>query len=187
MKLSILIPTIKRHNRLFTLLKLELSAQILPYPDQIEVLWDDHETDSTGLKRNRLLERASGKYTVFFDADDKPAPYYIEALMEAVESDCDCASLKGEYWSDGKFDGIFEHSLEFQEWRTNPEGSEVKYIRTINHINMVRADIAKQIKFPEVSWSEDHEWSKSLHASGLLKTEHYIPEVLYYYMHISKK
>ncbi len=186
MKLSILIPTIKRHNRLFTLLKLELSAQMLPYPDQIEVLVDDHETDSIGAKRNRLLARASGTHLTYFDADDRPGITYVEHMMKAIESDCDCASLRGLYSVDGKVDGIFEHSIKYKEWKTNPEGSEVKYIRTPNHISLIRSSIAKQFKFPDSSWSEDKNWSDQIHESGLLKAEYYISDIIYYYNKLTK-
>jgi glycosyltransferase involved in cell wall biosynthesis len=187
MKLSILIPYIRRHESFFHSLKTELAAQILPYAGQIEILSDDHEYDSIGTKRNRLLERATGKYISYFDADDKPSPDYIKLMMQAADSDCDCASLKGAYSVDGVYDGIFEHSIKYNEWKTNPEGSEIRYERFPNHLNMIRSSIAKQFKFPEKNHGEDFDWSTQLHNSGLLKTEHYIPEVIYYYNYISNK
>lgn len=186
MKLSILIPTIKRHDRLFTKLKFELYAQMLPYVGQIELLSDDSEFDSIGEKRNRLLERAQGDWVVFHDADDTPSVSYVRLIMEAIATDCDCTSLRGMYSVDGKEDGIFEHSIKYTEWKTNPPGQEVKYIRTPNHLSPIRASIAKQFKFPETNWGEDHEWSKQIHASGLIKTEHYIPEIIYYYNKLTK-
>lgn len=183
MKLSILIPTIKRHDRLFTKLKFELYAQMLPYAGQIELLEDDHETDPTGTKRNRLIERAEGEYISQVDADDGVCNNYVELLMKGVESDCDCASLKGLYSVDGVADGIFEHSIRYKEWRTTT--NEVKYERFPTPLNMIRSDIAKQFKFPDLSWGEDHAWSKLLNESGLLKTEHYIDEVIYFYRKLS--
>lgn len=185
MKLSILIPTIKIHDRLFTKLKFDLYSQMLPYPDQIEILVDDHETDSIGAKRNRLLEKASGKYVVFFDADDTPSRDYIKLIMEGIENDVDCCSLKGMYSENGKEDGIFEHSIGYKEWRTTR--NLVKYERYPNHINVIRASIAKQFKFPDTSWSEDKDWSTQIFESGLIKTEHYIEPIIYYYNHISNK
>lgn len=185
MELSILVPYTRRHERFFHKLQFDLYAQILPYAGKVELLWDDHEYDSIGTKRNRLLERATGKYLCFFDADDTPAPYYIALLMGAIKTECDCASLKGEYSVDGVFDGIFEHSLKYNEWRTT--SNEIKYERYPNHLSMIRSDIAKQFKFPEKNHGEDHDWSKQIHESGLLKTEHYIPEVIYYYNYVTNK
>lgn len=186
MKLSILIPTIKRHDALLTQLRFELFGQILPYVGDIEILIDDAENDLVGVKRNRLLERAKGKHLCFFDADDYPSPNYIRLLMEGIEKDVDCCSLKGLITFDGKDSAIFEHSIKYKEWRTVP-GAEVKYERFPNHISCIRSSIAKQFKFSEKNFGEDHDWSKLVHESGLLKTEHYIPEVIYYYRFVSKK
>lgn len=181
--LSILIPTIKRHDRLFTKLKFELYAQMLPYAGQIELLSDDSEDDPTGTKRNRLVERATGEWLSQIDADDGVCDNYVKLLMQGAESGSDCASLKGEYSVDGKFDGIFEHSLRYKEWKTT--SNEVKYERNITPLNMIRSSIAKQFKFPDISWGEDHVWSKLVNESGLLKSEYYIGEVIYYYRKLS--
>jgi glycosyltransferase involved in cell wall biosynthesis len=185
MKLSILIPYIRRHEAFFYSLHTEMMRQILPYAGEIELLSDNHEYDSIGTKRNRLLERATGDYLAFFDADDSPSDNYIKLIMEGIETDCDCISLKGEYSVDGIFDGIFEHSIKYGKWETTT--NEIKYLRFPNHLNTIRADIAKQFKFPEKNFSEDFDWSTQIHESGVLKIEHYIPEILYYYNFISNK
>lgn len=182
-KLSILIPTIKRHDALLTKLKFELYSQILPYAGQVEILIDDAEDDLVGVKRNRLLERAKGQYICFFDADDYPGVNYISSLM-ALEYQ-DCASLKGSYSVDGKFDGIFEHSIKYKSWET--VDGPVKYLRYPNHLNAIQSDIAKQFKFPEKNFGEDHDWSEQVFKSGLIKTEHYIDDIIYYYRFVSKK
>jgi glycosyltransferase involved in cell wall biosynthesis len=140
---------------------------------------------SIGEKRNKLLEMSRGKYVAFVDDDDDISIDYIKLLLEAAQSHCDCASLKGEYSVDGVFDGIFEHSLKYDKWETTND--EIKYLRFPNHLNMIRSNIAKQFKFPEKNFSEDFDWSTEIHKSGLLKTEYYIPEILYFYNFISKK
>ena len=185
MKLSILVPYIQRHTKFFFKLHFELCRQILPYAGQIQLLPDDHEYDSIGTKRNRLLDKAVGEYLCFFDADDLPSDDYVDLLMEGVETGCDCASLRGEITIDGGKPEIFEHSLKYKEWRTTK--NEIKYERYPNHLNMIRADIDKQFQFPETNFGEDHNWSKQIHESKLLKTEHYIPEVIYYYNYVSIK
>jgi len=128
----------------------------------------------------------------------------------------DCLSLRGIMTTDGHNPEVFEHSIQYNDWLTKPDApckyeqhsvkysnwendnsirydrstSErlpIKYIRFPNHLNVIRADIAKQFKFPETNYGEDHAWSKALHESGLLKNEVYIDEVLYYYKYRSKK
>jgi glycosyltransferase involved in cell wall biosynthesis len=184
-KLSILIPVIERDRKLYRELFNELCKQQLPvYSDTVEICVDWSETDSVGAKRNRLLDRAKGQYVVFIDADDWIDPLYIATLMLAVESGRDCASLRGLYSVDGVTDGIFEHSLKYKAWRTT--GNAVKHERYPNHLNCIRADIAKQFRFPEINHGEDHDWSTQIHKSGLLKTEFYIPQVLYYYRKITR-
>lgn len=185
MKLSILIPTIRRHEVFFTRLKFELYSQMLPYSEEVELLIDNHETDSIGTKRNRLLERATGKYLVFCDADDRVCQNYISLLMDGIDKDVDCCSLLGIITFDGCGHQYFEHSIKYNEYKTNEnavfENSEIKYERFPNHISCLRSSIAKSFKFPETSWGEDTDWATQINKIGLLKTEHKIDQILYYY------
>lgn len=184
-KLSILVCRMPFRYTMWKNLQSELYRQILPYANQVQVLSDDRMSVTVGEKRNRLLNDADGDFILFHDDDDWPSGNYVELLMKAIESDCDCASLKGEYSVDGNFDGTFEHSLRYKEWKTT--NNSIKYERFPNHLNLIRASIAKQFKFPEKSFGEDFTWSTKIHESGLLKTEQYIPEILYYYRYITNK
>lgn len=186
-KLSILVCTMPSRLAMWGRLQTEFWQQALPYAGQIELLSDDRMDISKGEKRNALLERATGEWLTFHDDDDWPEPIYIQKLMEAAESGCDCASLKGVITWDGVNPEIFEHSLKYAEWKTNPEESEVRYERYPNHISAMRSDIAKQFKFPDLNHGEDHLWSKEIHESGVLKTEHYIPEIIYNYRYVHNK
>lgn len=203
MKLSILIPTIVGREKQLKQLIAMLSAQtgIANYwmhesadwvnsgrDENVEIITlCDKAIMSIGEKRNKLLKMSHGKYVAFIDDDDSISEDYIELLINATDSGCDCASLKGEITIDGGKPEIFEHSLKYNEWKTNPEGSEIRYERYPNHLSLIRSSIAKQFKFPEKNHGEDHDWSKQIHESGLLKTEYYIPEIIYYYNYISNK
>lgn len=185
-KLSILIPTIVGREDFYKDLKDYLFAQYSG--DEIEICTEkDNREKSIGEKRNLLLERANGKYVAFFDDDDKPSDNYIELLLEGIEKDVDCCSLKGIITTDGADPRIYEHSLKYSEWRTNGDDAAVKYERPPNHLNCIKSEIAKQFKFPETYHGEDHVWSMAIQKSGLLKTEHYIDQVIYYYNYNSKK
>jgi len=185
MKLSILIPTIPSRVQMFDRLIAHLNQQTQFY-DNIEIRSATSINATIGEKRNILLSEAKGEYIAFTDDDDRISDDYINRLMWGIKLGVDCCSLKGSYSIDGVFNGIFEHSLRYNIWRTNdsarysPE-TTIKYERYPNHLNCIRADIAKQFKFPEVNHGEDHNWAKQIHESGLLKTEHYIDSIIYYY------
>ena len=72
MKLSILIPTLPNRIIMFANMFANLSKQAEQFPGEVEILSDDRGREiTTGEKRNALLERAQGEYTVFVDDDDE--------------------------------------------------------------------------------------------------------------------
>jgi glycosyltransferase involved in cell wall biosynthesis len=191
MKLSILICTIPCRTAMFGRLQADLWGQILPYAGQIEVLSDDHPTDSIGAKRNRLLERAAGEFVTMIDDDDRISRNYIKLLMEGICNDVDCCSLLGVITTDGEDPHYFEHSINYPEYKTNANtdfrSGGVKYERYPNHISCLKSCVAKAFRFPETNWGEDTDWATQIKNSGLLLREHQINEVLYYYDFISNK
>lgn len=159
----------------------------------------DSKKYSIGHKRNELLRLANGEYSAFIDDDDRISDNYFKLLFEGIEKGVDCCSLKGVITEDGKRPFIFEHSLKYKEYKTNEEvvmdldmigwnqHNKVKYERYPNHLNCIKSSIAKQFKFPEKNHGEDTDWATQIFKAGVLKSEHYINEFLYYYDYISKK
>lgn len=186
MILSILIPTLPERKHLLEPLLVNLFNQAHGYRGLIEIIKDPRPLPTTiGEKRNDLLIKANGKYVCFIDDDDDVFENYLELILEGIEKDVDCVSLRGQMTTNGKNPELFEHSLRYCLWRTT--GREIKYERYPNHLNVIRASIAKQFKFPEISFGEDHKWSKAIHESAMLQTEHYVDEVTYHYKYISNK
>lgn len=189
MDLSILIPT--THSRMEMTMALTdiLLDQIEQggYTDMVEVvtLWDKGEK-SIGTKRNELIQMAKGEYVAFVDSDDMVSSNYVNLLMQGISLGVDCCSLRGVITWDGVNPEIFEHSIKYNQWRTNDD-SPVRYERYINHLNCVKKSIAYQIKYSEISYGEDKIWSDDLRKSGLIKTEHYIDSVIYHYLFITNK
>lgn len=188
-KLSILICHTPGREHFLSRLKQRVWPQI---GTVAEIRIDPDPHVSIGAKRNALLEEAEGDYVCFIDDDDLVSDNYVRLLMEGIEKGVDCCSLKGIITEDGKNPLIFEHSIRYKEYRTvigedNTTPGFVRYERYPNHLNCIKASIAKQFRFPEKNHSEDTEWATMIHKSGLLKAEHYIPQVIYYYEYISRK
>lgn len=188
-KLSILICHLPNRKEFLKRLLTILDVQISVFPkDSIEVLINPNETDLIGKKRNDLLESATGDYLCFIDDDDRVGIYYIPNLYAGILEGVDCCSLTGEITEDGKNPLLFEHSIKYKEYKTNQiVGNRIKYERFPNHLNCIKSSIAKQFKFPEKNHGEDTDWATQIFKSGLIKTEYYIKDVIYYYDYRSKK
>lgn len=181
-KLSILIPALISRYDNNVVLK-QLNAQNLT---DIEVLvYYDNGELSIGEKRNKLLKSANGEYLCFIDDDDSISNNFIKYIMDGINKDVDCCSLRGVITWDGGNPEIFEHSIKYKEYATTD--NPIKYERYPNHLNVIKASIAKQFKFPEINHGEDTDWATQIFKSGLIKTEHYIPEVIYNYNYITNK
>jgi hypothetical protein len=150
---------------------------------EVEVLTEvDNRGMTVGEKRNKLLDRARGRYVAFVDDDDKISSRYFELVLAGCRRDMDCCSLLGLHYKDGVLDSPFEHSLKHSTWERLPGGL---YIRPPNHLNAVRREIALEVRFPEISVGEDRDYCLRLREK--LKTEHEITEPIYRYNYNSWK
>ena len=184
---SILICSLYYREDLLNRLLQELKRQIIEAEASVEIIvLSTDEKPSIGSKRNWLLAKATGEYLCFFDDDDMPTPNYIDSLVKALQGKPDCCSLKGVITFDGQNPEVFEHSLNYKEWKTTPNENP-KYERPPNHLNAIKSEIAKRFQFPQINHGEDRQWSEALFKSGLIQTEAYIEQVLYNYIYISKK
>lgn len=157
----------------------QLEAQYTP---EVEIIVNHKDGLTTGYKRNELLVRAKGKYTVFIDDDDEVSSSYIPLILEAAKSDPDVICFNGYMTTNGRRKQHFKISKDF-EWETK---NNIHY-RFPNHIVPIRAEISRNFAFPDKSFAEDYEWAKLIKDSGRIKTEVRIEKDLYYYKYISRK
>lgn len=190
--LSLLIPTTPDRQDFLIVLKIEIARQSRAFPGMVEPLilttpkWEKENPireHSIGYKRNQLLQKATGQYIAFIDSDDRISSDYIEQVMEGIKKGVDCCSLMGLISFDGKNSKPFEHSIKNDRYWEDDK----KYYRYPNHLNCIKADIAKRFTFPETMHGEDTDWATQLHKSGLLKTEHEILDTIYYYDYRTNK
>lgn len=153
-----------------------LRSQLHGIEEYVEILIDSDPTDKIGTKRNNLLQRAQGKYIAFIDDDDNVSPQYVLLILEGIYADCDCCSMTGIINEGGK-EKKFVHSIRYSAYANNGEF----YERYPNHLNTIRAEIAKRFRFPDINHGEDTDFATQIFKSGLIKTEHWIEEVIYYY------
>lgn len=154
-----------------------LAQQCHGIEDAVQIEVDSAVGGTIGGKRNRLLDMALGSHLAFIDDDDNVAQNYVELVLEGISNGVDCCSLTGIINEKGK-ESFFLHALRFRTWYTGEDG---KYYRYPNHLNCIRSNIAKQFMFPEFNHGEDRKWSDDLHNSGLLRTEHWIEQPIYFY------
>jgi glycosyltransferase involved in cell wall biosynthesis len=174
--LSILICSIEERADQLGRLKRSLEKQGAPSAE-VQVLTEvDNRVLSVGDKRNRLLDRSRGAYVAFIDDDDQVSSNYVRLVVEGCRTGCDCCSLLGVHYIDGRFDANFEHSIKHNSWERLPGGL---YIRPPNHLNAVRRDYALRVRFPGINVGEDHDYC--LRLREYLKTEHPILEPIYKY------
>lgn len=182
MKLSILIATMPHRQKMFSDLRYALETQVLlyKYENNVEIIYDASMNYNIGTKRNKLLELAKGDYIVFADDDDSVSGNYINEIMNATRSGCDCIGISGTITFNGTNRRQWHISKKYKRWH---ELNSI-YYRTPNHISPVRRELALQAGFPEIAFGEDYEYSRRLFP--LLKTEVVIPGDLYEYRYVQK-
>lgn len=181
MKLSILVPTTHtRRNTFLPKILDQLYSQYdkLRYPQQQEVeilVLQDNKTIMLGSKRNELIRLAQGDYVVFVDDDDRLSPDYISTLLNATEHNTDVITFKASVSLSGEQPKECVYTSRIQ----SDYNTETTYYRLPNHICCFKRDLALLFPFPNILYGEDSGFSKSI--KNAIKTEHHIPETLYYY------
>jgi hypothetical protein len=168
---SILIPTIPGREdgltRLTTSVR-EKIARICPdlrYEFCIEF---DNKEMSIGMKRQKLLDSAKGKYLSFIDDDDDITDAYIEDLWGCIRGGYHTMRLRGQMSQ-----YPFVHSTEITMASPMATMDEpALFQRPPNHLNPMLSDVAKLIKFKDAVHGEDLDWTLSLYRSKFLETEY---------------
>ena len=180
-KFQILIPTMPgREAMLFALLQ-RLEPQLKLHPQASYFL--DAGTGSIGVKRQRMIEKATADYIAFVDDDDMVSEDYLDRIMPRLESKPDCVGITMHVTMDGRDwhpSPIFRHSLRFREnfqWH----GQD----RTPHHLCPLRRSAAHQSRFPDLTWGEDFRFAMGLLEH--LKTEEWSgDEPIYFYNYVTK-
>lgn len=184
--LTVMIPTLNDRKQFFDNLIEQLSGQVTK-EIEIAVLSDNREL-TTGEKRNLLIDQCETEWCVFIDDDDQIAHNYIERHVEILKAkpETDAIGFLGMIWTDGKRPHQFEHKHN-NEYKEDNSTGVVRYIRPIMHINVIRTSIARQIRYPDLTFAEDMDYGLRLQKSGLIQKAEFINEVMYHYLYRSNK
>lgn len=180
MVLSILICSLESREKELASLLNELNSQTaFKYEGIVETIaMVDNRQKSTGAKRQRLLEQAKGEYIVFIDDDDEVPYYYVEEMLKACHSGCDCVAIHGIMTTDGKDEIRWRLSKDYDNITIHPQGRPL-YLRKTNHITAVKREHALKAGFPDKSNAEDKAYSEAV--NKYLKTEYTIDKPMYHY------
>lgn len=197
-KVSILIASLRSRENVLSVLLNNINNQFPKCPIHMErvitnccffqyfnygevqlIVATDNKENTTGRKRQLLLENSKGEYIVFIDDDDAIYDYYVEELLKAVNTGADCIGMKGIITTDGNNEIEWRLSKDYQN-ETIEENGKMVYLRTTNHIAAVKRSIAIQCGFPDISNGEDKEYSQRIHP--FLLTETKIDKLMYHYI-----
>lgn len=181
--LAVLIPTTPEDDWTYQRLRTQIDNQKGPHPiEVIAYLTEDAMKGgpTTGAKRNWLLDQArkiEASHVCFIDADDVISDRYFDVVMPGVYGDFDCCELWGQYYENSRQLNPFHHSIVHDHWWQDDK----YYYRNPNHLNVIKLDLLKDIKFQDKTVGEDGHFSIDIQKAGLLKKEYPVKEIIYYY------
>lgn len=179
MKWSILILTMPRRkqflDRLLDVLGPQLTGDV-----ELIVNYSIPEK-SIGENRQMLLNQAHGEYVSFIDDDDLVAGNYVSSILPLLDG-VDYIGFPVKVFRDGVFYGNAFHSLKNKQWSCHGDTS----FRDISHLNPIKREHALKAKLSG-DFGEDHRWANEIRALGIVQTEHYVPEPMYFYYMRTKK
>ena len=191
-KLSILILSIETRSsyllRLLNILNIQIEQN--NYNDIIEIIVLDDKLDiqlgykikSTGEKRNTLLKKAAGEYCVFIDDDDMPTTDYIKTIIETLNNNVniDAIGINKLCYNNNDVSYIQSDLL------TTPYRVDTTYYTHIDHLCVIKTNIAQLYFFDDVVYNEQINWINSINAH--IKNVITIKEPIYlYFININNK
>ena len=179
MKWEILILTMHERAALLERLLSVLEPQI---DDDVElVIQTFNPNSSLGTNREIMRRHSQAEYINFVDDDDMVAEDYVSTIQPLLDG-VDQIGFQVQMYHDGVKRPLTYHSLKYGRWYSDSTG----YYRDISHLNPMRRELALQVPM-EGGFGEDSRWADRMRAIGIVKTEHYIPRVMYHYFYRSDK
>jgi len=142
------------------------------------VMMHDPDRMAVGDAKQQLKEASTGEYICFFDDDDLPAPDYVDRIVELL--DRDYVGFQVQCYDNFERRKPTFHSIRYDGWSEDDDG----YYRGISHINPMRRELSLAVRIEGAltdKSGEDYRWAMEMSRQGIVKTEQYIPAVMYHY------
>lgn len=169
-----LIVTIPHRHEALCRLLASLDAQARPGFGVL--LYRDNLQLGISAKRQALLEASDAEYVSFIDDDDEVLPPFTWRVLSELGARPDYVGFRVECREDGERVIRADHSIRHSGWHSWPD----RLVRDISHLNPLQREIAVQARFSGEN-GEDARWADGIRATGLVREEAWIPEVLYRY------
>lgn len=186
--LSVGILTIPERKEEFNKTLWDIYNAVEQYEDKVEVIsiYSSKGTPKIGAKRQEFLSKARGEYCVMIDDDDSIAPFYFHSIIPVLindKPDCIGHLIDCEFYVDGK---ISEYktaivSNQFTGLSQSNYHPQHDYAQGIYYKVPVKTELARKAGFENIAFGEDDKFSLALKKH--LKTEVFINEALYIYIH----
>lgn len=168
---SVLIATIPGRERKLQSLMTNIREKVSRIAPELrlELCIDfDNKESSIGKKRQRLLDRAQGKYLCFIDDDDDITDAYVEDALAMFRGNFHTMRLRGQI---GEYNFVHSTAIKLTDPMATKETPAI-FQRPPNHLNPMLADIAKLVRFKDATYGEDLDWTINLCRTGFLQTEY---------------
>lgn len=175
LRLEILCLTMPSRTGFLARLRGHLEPQVAEFDDVAFTVTVSDPSLSLGENREVMRQAATGDYICFHDDDDLPADDYVARIRPLLDG-VDQIGFELRVTEDGVPQRRTYHSLLCGGWRT----TEWAYYRDISHINPMRRELALAAPMWG-DFGEDSRWASELRAKGIVRTEHYIDDVMYHY------
>lgn len=175
MKWELLCLTQPSRWRFLTRLKAVLKPQLEEFPDVTFTVAECSRVHDLGTNRQMMIDASVGEYVNFIDDDDLVPPNYVRKIRPLLDG-VDYIGFQLQMFTDGVKQIPTFHSLKYPTWNGDKDG----WYRDISHLNPIRRELAIQSPMSGPA-GEDCRWAEKLRQLGIVKTEHYVDEVMYLY------
>ena len=174
-KLEIMILTMRTREKYLARILDCLEPQLTP---EVRVTVSVCDQNYTLGENREMMRRASiGEYICFVDDDDVVPCYYVSTILPLLDG-VDIIGFEAQLYVDGDLDPHRDyHTITAGSWYN----TEDAFYRDISHLQPIRREVALAAPM-EGGHGEDGRWADNMRALKVIKTEHYIDKIMYYYL-----